>query len=388
MDARERFLAILNFEPGVRPLFWEFGYWYAAVERWYREGLPKRYGVQRRLGSAVAVSGEAHIFPLEDRVRDRDVHEALGFDEGMYTLPVKCWIWPPFPEVVLEDRGEHKIVRDGMGVTKRVGLDVTSPPEWLDWPVHMMEDFEKLRAERLQPRLEGRVPSDWTETVAGLKDRTFPLAIGGNPCGFYGSLRYLMGEVNLLMGYYDKPDLIHHICSSLADFWIELWSQVLSQIGVDACYLWEDMCYRTGPVISPAMFRVFMVPYYQKLTRALRDMGVVHVHLDTDGNLRELIPLFLESGITGLYPMEAQAGMDVVEVRKNFPRLRILGGMNKMQIARGRAAIDAELDAKLPFMLERGGYIPFVDHHVPPDISWEDFVYYRARLREMCRGYA
>jgi len=148
------------------------------------------------------------------------------------------------------------------------------------------------------------------------------------------------------------------------------------------------MCYRTGSIISPAMFREFMMPYYQRLTGALRDLGVHHVNLDTDGNLWELIPLFLESGITGLYPMEAQADMDIVEVRKKFPHLRILGGMNKMQIARGPAAIDAELEAKIPFMLERGGYIPFVDHHVPPDVSWENFVYYRTRLRKMCEAYA
>jgi len=300
---------------------------------------------------------------------------------------VRCWIWPPFEEVVLEVRGEHKIVRDAMGITKRIGLDVTSPPEWLDWPVHTIEDFDQLKAERLQPRLEERLPDDWAEIIAGLKDRTFPLAIGGSPCGFYGSLRFLMGEINLLTRYYDNPSLIHHICDSLADFWIELWEQVLSQTQVDACYLWEDMCYRTAPVISPAMFGEFMMPYYKRLTAALRDLGVQHIHLDTDGNLWELIPLFLESGITALYPMEAQADMDVVEVRKEFPHLRILGGINKMQIARGPAAIDAELEAKIPFMLERGGYIPFVDHHVPPDISWDNLVYYRTQLRKMCEGY-
>jgi uroporphyrinogen decarboxylase len=54
-----------------------------------------------------------------------------------------------------------------------------------------------------------------------------------------------------------------------------------------------------------------------------------------------------------------------------------------MKIAEGRQAIDAELEAKVPFMLERGGYIPHVDHMVPPDVSWEHFKYYRKKLNQL-----
>jgi uroporphyrinogen decarboxylase len=73
--------------------------------------------------------------------------------------------------------------------------------------------------------------------------------------------------------------------------------------------------------------------------------------------------------------------MDVVEIRKAFPRLQILGGIDKTQLALGKKAIDRELKAKVtPEMLRHGGYIPHVDHQVPPDVSWEDFKYYRQRL--------
>jgi uroporphyrinogen decarboxylase len=37
-------------------------------------------------------------------------------------------------------------------------------------------------------------------------------------------------------------------------------------------------------------------------------------------------------------------------------------------------------------MLRSGGYIPHIDHHVHPDISWKDFIYYRTRLNEMVRA--
>jgi uroporphyrinogen decarboxylase len=74
--------------------------------------------------------------------------------------------------------------------------------------------------------------------------------------------------------------------------------------------------------------------------------------------------------------------MHVTEVRQAFPQLQILGGVDKIPLARDRAAIDAAL-AWAPGMLKQGGYIPYVDHMVPPDVPWENFVYYRQRLNEM-----
>jgi uroporphyrinogen decarboxylase len=78
--------------------------------------------------------------------------------------------------------------------------------------------------------------------------------------------------------------------------------------------------------------------------------------------------------------------MDVVELRKAFPALALMGGMNKSRLAQGREAIDEELDRKIPFMLPRGGYIPHLDHQAPPDIPWAEFKYYREKLNAMILG--
>ena len=152
---------------------------------------------------------------------------------------------------------------------------------------------------------------------------------------------------------------------------------------VDVGQIWEDMSYNHGPLISPAMVREFMLPAYKRLTGFWRDHGVKVILLDTDGDCWSLIPILLEGGITGMYPFEARAGMDVGAVRKAFPRLQIIGGIDKMRIAAGPRAIDEELESKVPHMLQHGGYIPCLDHYVPPDVSWPDFVYYRRRLAGM-----
>lgn len=87
--------------------------------------------------------------------------------------------------------------------------------------------------------------------------------------------------------------------------------------------------------------------------------------------------------MTGLFPMEVAAGMDVVEVRKKYPTLQIIGGIDKRALAKGKRTINEELEAKIPFMLKKGGYIPHVDHSIPPDVPLENFVYYRNRLEEI-----
>jgi uroporphyrinogen decarboxylase len=151
--------------------------------------------------------------------------------------------------------------------------------------------------------------------------------------------------------------------------------------------MWEDMSFKNGPLMSPAMFEEFIVPAYQRITGFLHAHGIDVICVDTDGDCTKLIPGFIQAGVTGLYPFEVQAGMDVVQIRKQYPQLIILGGLDKIKVARGKRAIDAELEAKLPAMLSQGGYIPFCDHLVQPEVSWDNFRYYRERIRHYVERY-
>ena len=385
MNTRERFLSVMNFEKADRTLYWEMGYWKDTIERWYQEGLPKKkdFTVGLRPGEGVRGENSPHEeFVSPDRKRDVDVHEYFGFDKGMVCLPVNSLLHPPFKKTVFEETEDYVLFQDEFGVKKKMNKKIASRPQFLQWPAEDREGFEALK-ERLRPILKERVPAGWKELVKEYVGRDYPLTIGGYPCGFYGALRFLMGEERLLLNFYDDPVLVRDFMNYLADFWIELWGQALSEIRVDCVSFWEDMAYRSGPFISPQMFREFMLSPYKRVTSFLNEMGVKVILVDTDGNVEKLIPLFLESGITAIFPFEVQAGMDIVSVRERYPRLQILGGIDKMKIAQGRKAIDEELNSKVPFMLKAGGYIPHIDHHVHPDVSWEDFRYYRDLLKEL-----
>jgi uroporphyrinogen decarboxylase len=74
--------------------------------------------------------------------------------------------------------------------------------------------------------------------------------------------------------------------------------------------------------------------------------------------------------------------MVVAEVRAKYPRLQMMGGIDKTALELGPAAIETEL-ARIAPVIRSGGYVPGIDHYVHPDVPWDNFCYYRQRLAEI-----
>jgi len=371
----------MKFEPPDRVLYWEQGFWGGTVERWYGEGMVNVHGVQGDPAFGDTVRGPATPIASGDRVC-HDVREAANLDRPSLRVPVELFLYPGFTEQLIEETAKTYTVRDELGIIKRVPKDKSSIPQFLSWPIQSLEDFEQMAEEHLDPEHPGRFPEDWDEQVEKLNQYEGVVAIGGHPCGFFGAPRYLLGEMSLLMGFLDEPELIKRMIDHLAQLWASLYAKVLSRVKVDCIHIWEDMSFKNGPLISPAMFQEFMVPAYRRITETAKSFGVDVVLVDTDGDCRLLIPLFIEGGVTGLYPFEVQAGMNVQEIREQYPRLQILGGVDKKELARGPDAIDGELSKCISGMITKGGFIPMGDHQIPPDVSWQNYLYYRKKLAE------
>lgn len=146
------------------------------------------------------------------------------------------------------------------------------------------------------------------------------------------------------------------------------------------------MCFNKGPLISPKLFAQFMVPKYKKITDFLRyECGCEFNILDCDGNIHELVPLWLEGGINVMFPVEAAHTSAYKIVEQFGTRVAIRGYFDKRALIAGKEAIDKEF-VRLKPLLERGGFIPHTDHLVPPDVSWENYKYYRQRKREFIEG--
>jgi uroporphyrinogen decarboxylase len=398
----------MNFNTKVPTMKWEFGYWGETVDNWYASGLPKRsYPVLPQPGDpngtptshlyapawnraggsglprGIAVMAGGLYWPTQGFPLDVDVKAHFGMDYTQTLVNVNLLFSPTFDiEVIREDERYFEYI-DIDGVRRLFLKDEATIPTAIAYPVKDWPTWQKLKEERLSLKnIKARFPANWNDLVKIYKNRDFPLALGGYPHGFFGTLVHLMGYEELFVNYYDKPDLIHDIVSTLTDLWIAVYSEVLEYTDIDHVHIWEDISAGTGSMVSPQLIREFMVPYYKRFTSFLKSRGVNIIFVDTDGDCMDLIPLFMEAGATGMYPMEASCGMDIVRVRKEFPTLKLMGGIPKSELIHGPAQIDRILEP-VNEVLKTGGYIPFGDHFIPPDVSWDNFSYYRTKLNSM-----
>ena len=126
-----------------------------------------------------------------------------------------------------------------------------------------------------------------------------------------------------------------------------------------------------------------MLPNYQKVTSFLAEHGVKLSWVDCDGNIEALLPLWIEGGVRGFYPLEVASGMDAASLRERYGREIVMwGNVDKRALAAGKEAIDAEL-ARLAPVAAQGGFIPLVDHGVPDDVSLANYLYYLEQRKRL-----
>jgi uroporphyrinogen decarboxylase len=354
MNARERFLATMRFQPVDRlPFMPHFGAWAATYAAWRKAGLPERFNVDA----------------------------AMGVDPKL-TVPVYFGFAPAFERVPIGE-DEHTVTyRNHEGILLRelkVDPDL-SMPQFLEFPVRTREDFEALQP-RLRLNFDQRFPKDWAGWCEAWRFRSAPLQMNADrQGGFFGPLRNLMGLENLLFAYFDDPALVERMIENRTELMLAILGRILKDTTIDWFCFWEDMCYNHGPLLSPALFRKHMVPAYRKVTDFLRANGVDAIFVDSDGNVAELLPLWIEAGVNGVYPLEVQSGMDVVKLRAEYGRdLLMIGGVNKRVLTQGPAEIDREI-RRVSAIFDKGGYIPQLDHSVPPNVPVGNFLYYLSAM--------
>lgn len=387
MYSREIFLNTLNFEKGQRTLKWEFGFWGGTIKKWRNEGYIEKTKFTRDILYGEFINGPGIQYPMpsydEDVLFATDLKEVFKLDNGPAPFPFNWFYFPRFEKVVLEQTSEKVKYIGSDGITRIAFKDERSMPLWVDHPIRNESDWETIKEEKLNLLnfAERFTVKDIKNAVKNLKNRDFPLILYGSPIGFFGILRFMIGEENLYLWYYDKPDFIRKIIEYLCEFWLEIAEELTSLADFDYGYFFEDMAYNNGSLISPSIFKEFMMPYYKKLIDFAKSKGVKHFIVDSDGFIEDLIPLFIECGMTGMLPFEIRSGNNIERIRNKYPKFHILGGIDKTALE-SKEKIDLELE-KVSRMIPFGGYIPYIDHAVPPNISWENFKYYRNKLNEI-----
>jgi uroporphyrinogen-III decarboxylase len=344
---RDEYLSHMTFTSNRRPLFTEiFGPLLGLKEEWAAQG-------------ASAAELEMSVFRYRRPQWGR--------------VPVNTgWLGGPEP-VILEETPDLLTGKDEMGRTFRLSKKAATLPLPADHPVRTFDDWRRIK--RHYEFAEDRFAPDWAETAQRLREEGKIVSVyipGG-----YDEPRQLMGDEGLLLAYYDQPDLIHDILETIAETAYRVLDRVTSTVAVDELFVHEDMAGTTGPLIGPKQVTEFIKPYYRHIWDLLSSRGVKIFRQDSDGDMRPIIPAFLEAGINLMYPIEPAAGMDIVALRQRYGNdLAFMGGLDKHVLRQGEAAITTELEYKMPPLVKSGGAILGLDHRIPNGTPLEAYRFY------------
>ena len=360
MKSRDRITGTLTGKPTDRtPYIAGMGIWGETLRRWRSEGLDTD-----------------------------DWTSKFNFDAGLMSVSdfsgdVRLGLMPWFDGIIIEEKERSVIRRDIYGIVREdlryeFGESLSN---FLEYPVKTRDDWERIREERLNP-LTPRLPDNIEEIAERYNKGDRTIYLGEYPYGLFGTCRDLMGVENFLIACAEEPELISDMMNHLTDLWLAVYAQVVKYFKIDIVHMWEDMSGKQGSLISPAMVRAFMLPNYRRIRSFCDNNGIEIFSADTDGNVTELVPLFMEGGVNFIYPFEVAAGCDVREYRRKYPELAIMGGIDKRELTKSKKEIDGVMKM-VAEMIPFGRFIPAVDHHVHPEISWENFKYYAESLAEV-----
>jgi len=361
-NGRQLFRDSYDFVKTNRFCHMEHGFWQETYDNW-KEELPP--GV---------------IYPELFSCSENDLFTHFDILKFGYIRP-EIYMVPPLETKILEETDEYIVIKNGNGAILKTSKLVKNLPQELGYAVTCGRDYMEYRERLTDPALDIRINQDVQKSMEQYNSQEAYAAVCTHSDGFFAYVRELLGVENGLMEFYDEPDFMKLLLKDRVEFYKKVYEPILKAGQIDFAFLWEDMCYKNGPLLSPSLFEEFLVPAYKELISFMQDFGVKRFVVDSDGDVMALLPLWMGAGINGLLPFEVQSGMDVVKIGEQYEKLTIFGGINKYEIAKSRQAIDDEINRVLPFMAKRGGYIPTLDHWVPPDISYDLFCYYNEKIQ-------
>ncbi|MEW6750525.1 MAG: uroporphyrinogen decarboxylase family protein [Candidatus Latescibacterota bacterium] len=356
MTDRERFNNQMHYRPVDRCFNMEFGYWNENFQAWpiFRD-------------NGITNNAEADVFFSFDRLAGVGGH---------------VWMHPAFPSVVVEETRTTRILINGDGLLAEVPKDGHDTiPHYVKASIVTPEDWKRAKEERF--RRDDPVRRLDVEALRRQHppDRDYALGVS---CGsMIGKVRDMLTFEGLAYAIYDYPEMVEDMVETCCLLVEDALDQILPHLEVDFASGWEDICFKNGPIVSLDFYRRVVVPRYKRIGDKLHAHGVDLWYTDCDGDVRPLLPGFLEAGINCLFPYEVNSCVHPAALLAEYGRdLRIMGGVDKLELRKGREAIRRYLETLVP-LVERGGYIPFCDHRCPPDVDPGDYLYYLDLKEEM-----
>ena len=314
MNVRENTMAILHYEPYDRFPVVHFGFWGELLQQWRAEGR-----IESDLRNYVEVRSE--------------LERKLGFDfEWVSQYYPQRSLLPGFAREVLETYPDgKKKIRNSSGLIEIIRDGVVSIPETVGTVFSGREAWEKEYKPRLRPSPERQNFAALDGLIARQKEQTYrPVMLEAG--SLIGIIRDMLGVEELSYLYADDEELYREIIDTVAEVQYDNVKTALERgLRPDVAHFWEDICYKNGPLVTPAVFAELVGPHYKRITSLLKAYGCNIVSLDCDGCIDTLLPIWLENGVNTMFPIEVGTWhASIAPWREKYGReLRGVGGMNK-----------------------------------------------------------
>ncbi len=283
-----------------------------------------------------------------------------------------CDTSPRFPIKTLEKTDRFILQTTPMGGVSKNFWDYSTTPEVVERPIKDKSDWEKIKP-RLQPDYT-RV--DWVTTFQRYETaRSEGKFITFDGCYGYDGLQNYIRTEDLLVAMITDPDWIKEMITTLADLVIAMASMMMEKgLEFDAFFVYNDMGYRNALLFSPEAYRLTHKEADKRVYSFFHERGM-SIILHSCGRVKELIPDLIEVGLDCLQPLEVKAGMDLIELKKEYgDKLAFMGGIDVKAMANPDPdVIEEEIRSKFEVAKKDGGYIYHSDHSVPKNVSFEQY---------------
>jgi hypothetical protein len=346
---RERFNRQMHYQPVDRCFNMEFGYWEENFKEW-----------PLFVENGITSNWEADLFFNFDRTAQ---------------ISGNVWMSPPFEETVVEMRETTRLLINADGLLAEVPLDNHDTiPHYIKASIVTPDDWAKVKAERFRLDDPSRIVDIEKFKRQHPADRDYPLGVWTG--SMIGKIRDMLTFEGLIYSIFDYPAMVEDMVETSCQLVEYSLDQILPHFQFDYAAGWEDICYKSGPIVNPKWFRRVVTPRYKRIYDKLSAHGIDIWWIDCDGDVRPILGHMMEGGVNCLFPFEVNSCTHPGELLDEYGKdLRIMGGFDKIEMGKGREAIKVYMDSLVP-LVERGGYIPFCDHRCPPNVDPDDYLYY------------
>jgi uroporphyrinogen decarboxylase len=300
------------------------------------------------------------------------------------------------PFETLSETPQEVAVKTGFGAVMHKHFDFPMP-EMRAWETDSFEKLERTEFDDPRDRRRFFAAGDnqiagvgdgfqrsspaWIETVKSLRP-DFP--VYGSMIECSECLTRLIGQENSMLWMGEYPERMGAVINRIGAFYLEM-AKAEIEAGaevLDGFVIWGDVAYKKCTFMSPAYWREFFKPWVAAMVKAAHAAGLPVIYHGC-GNVKSIFKDYVELGIDAYNPLEVKAGMDVIDLRRQYGHGIAFCGNGDVRLweTGDREAIRREVLRKL-HAAQGGGYIFQSDHSVTSAVSGATYDYIVKLVRE------